>query len=134
MMNPFQKPTVSMYNASCLLCINSDQVTVDTFYLYYKNDLEQFDIIHCRFSDMEGNLLKWIGYLSGWQMKYFVLSSGELSLYESKVVHYYFLLISIFPNTTELFSNPYNVVAGGCGQWLPAHRIVSHFPLRNNCE
>ncbi|XP_053564272.1 pleckstrin homology domain-containing family A member 3 [Bombina bombina] len=33
---------------------------------------------------MEGSLLKWTNYLSGWQPRYFVLDSGILSYYDSQ--------------------------------------------------
>ncbi|XP_029451063.1 pleckstrin homology domain-containing family A member 3-like [Rhinatrema bivittatum] len=33
---------------------------------------------------MEGALLKWTNYLSGWQLRYFVLESGILSYYDSR--------------------------------------------------
>lgn len=34
--------------------------------------------------DMEGSLLKWTNYLSGWQPRYFVLDRGILSYYDSQ--------------------------------------------------
>ncbi|XP_044143975.1 pleckstrin homology domain-containing family A member 3-like isoform X1 [Bufo gargarizans] len=34
--------------------------------------------------DMEGSLLKWTNYLSGWQPRYFVLDHGILSYYDSQ--------------------------------------------------
>uniref|UniRef100_A0A8D0GLE3 PH domain-containing protein n=1 Tax=Sphenodon punctatus TaxID=8508 RepID=A0A8D0GLE3_SPHPU len=33
---------------------------------------------------MEGALLKWTNYLSGWQPRYFVLEGGILSYYDSQ--------------------------------------------------
>ncbi|XP_063808218.1 pleckstrin homology domain-containing family A member 3-like isoform X2 [Pseudophryne corroboree] len=36
-----------------------------------------------RLLDMEGSLLKWTNYLSGWQPRYFVLDRGILSYYDS---------------------------------------------------